>query len=120
VTRKPAWLLSANLKQRSADQAESAGKTEQVPAGTYLHHRTGTERVKMTYSEMRNYRMTSDEFRRFVAENDPLAELPGTVARVESTVALNKGHRTNLGYGGATLDADGFTWVRTSRPVGWM
>jgi hypothetical protein len=74
----------------------------------------------MAYADMRNYRMTRDEFRRFVTEHDPLATLPGTVTHVLETVRLNLGHRTNLGYGGATLDADGFIWVRTSRPVEWM
>lgn len=74
----------------------------------------------MPKPDMRNYRMTHDEFERFVTENDPLAELANAVSNVIRTVHANPGHRINLGYGGATLDFDGFYWVRTSRPVDWM
>lgn len=74
----------------------------------------------MPKPDMCNYRMTPDEFERFVTENDPLAELPGAVLNVIRTVHANPGHRINLGYGGVTLDFDGFFWVRTSRTVDWM
>lgn len=73
--------------------------------------------------DMRNYRMTHDEFERFVTEYDPLADdgsLPNVVRNVVRLVHANPGHRINLGYGGVTLDFDGFYWVRTSRPVNWM
>lgn len=74
----------------------------------------------MPKPNMRNYRMTHGEFEQFVTENDPLTELPNAVRNVIRTVHANPGHRINLGYGGVTLDFDGFYWVRTSRPVDWM
>lgn len=69
---------------------------------------------------LRNYRMTPDELVRFIVQYDPLGELPREVARVVKLVNDHRGHRVNLGYGGATLDYDGFIWIRTSRPVDWM
>lgn len=74
----------------------------------------------MPRPDMRSYRMSDDEFERFVTENDPLAELPDAVRNVIRLVHANPGHRINLGYGGVTLDFDGFYWVRTSRAVDWM
>lgn len=67
-----------------------------------------------------NYRMTPDEFERFVNENDPVGGMPAEVRHVLNRVSDRKGHRFNLGYGGATEDYDGFIWVRTAIDVDWM
>lgn len=66
-----------------------------------------------------SYRMTQDEFERFVTENDPLAEMPNAVRNVIRLVHANPYLLINLGYGGVTWDA-GFYWVRTVRTVDWM